>query len=158
MKKILLLLVVLMLGVTAPSYGYNIYAPNSFEVVSVKSWDYKTVEQLLFEGKSPRYHKEDLGNNITRYELAKIIQNLLENDKDPADEEKLAKLRDRFARELSALGVETEKKPRRIEISGDARIRKGSGNITDARVRTETRWDIGNNTNLVVGGSAEKNI
>lgn len=152
MKKKILWLAGLLAALSAEAFAYNIYAPNSFDTVSPKSWDYRTVEELLKKGKAPDYTADFLKNGaVTRYELACVLKNMLDNEKpkDP-DQEVLRKLRQEYERELDALGY---KKPRAkpvpgktlFEFTGDGRIRAGKDGNADGRVRTEGRWLIGGN-------------
>lgn len=150
MKKKILWLAGLLAALSAEAFAYNIYAPNSFDTVSSKSWDYRTVEALLKKGKAPDYTADFLKNGaVTRYELACVLKNMLENEKpkDP-DQGVLRKLRQEYERELDALGYKKPKakpsseKPM-FEFSGDGRVRAGKDGNVDSRVRAEGRWLIG---------------
>lgn len=150
MKKKILWLAGLLAALSAEAFAYNIYAPNSFDTVSPKSWDYRTVEALLKKGKAPDYTADFLKNGaVTRYELACVLKNMLENEKpkDP-DQGVLRKLRQEYERELDALGYKKPKaKPSSekplFEFSGDGRVRAGKDGNVDSRVRAEGRWLIG---------------
>lgn len=164
MKKRILWLAGVLTALSAEAFAYNIYAPNSFDTVSPKSWDYRTVEMLLGKGKAPDYTPDFLRNGaVTRYELGKVIKNMLDNEKpDDPDGGTLLKLRKEYERELDALGYQDahRKKPSGevpvFEFSGDGRIRVGKDGEADGRVRTETRWIIDRNTEVTAGGQAEK--
>ena len=95
MKKTVFL-TALLAAASITGFAYNVYAPNSFDPVSPKSWDYRTVYALTEEGKAPSYTKDFFSRGeITRYELAGIIKNILENhnakDRDHQDLMKLKK-------------------------------------------------------------------
>ena len=49
MKK-KLFLTMLLAAASFTAFAYNPYAPNSFDSVSPKSWDYRTVRTLCSEG------------------------------------------------------------------------------------------------------------
>ena len=77
MKKTLFL-TALLASAWITGFAYNVYAPNSFDPVNPKSWDYRTVYTLTEEGKAPSYTKEFFSRGgITRYELASVIKNML---------------------------------------------------------------------------------
>lgn len=152
----------LLAAASITGFAYNLYAPNSFDPVSPKSWDYRTVETLCREGKAPSYTTDFFSRgSMTRYELASVIKDMLEhhNEKDK-DHESLMKLKKEYARELEALGYREEKKipegKPMLEMSGDGRIRYNSDGDADGRVRVNTRWRIGDDTTVNAGGT--KNV
>lgn len=111
MKKTVFL-TVLLAAASITGFAYNLYAPNSFDSVSPKSWDYRTVETLCREGKAPSYTADFFSRgSMTRYELASVIKDMLEhhNEKDK-DHESLMKLKKEYTRELEALGYREEKR------------------------------------------------
>ena len=111
MKKTVFL-TALLAAASITGFAYNLYAPNSFDPVSPKSWDYRTVEALCREGKAPSYTTDFFSRgSMTRYELASVIKDMLEhhNEKDK-DHESLMKLKKEYARELEALGYKEEKR------------------------------------------------
>ena len=77
--------------------------------------------------------------HLTRFELARAVAAMLRDGHlTPAQREALTPTQKEYARELQALGVGTESKPRgNIEISGDLRLRhtEGTESENDARVR-----------------------
>mgnify|MGYP003599753982 CR=1 FL=1 len=94
MKKTVFL-TALLAAASITGFAYNLYAPNSFDPVSPKSWDYMTVETLCREGKAPSYTTDFFSRgSMTRYELASVIKDMLEhhNEKDK-DHESLMKLK-----------------------------------------------------------------
>jgi len=148
MKK-KLFLTMLLAAASFTAFAYNPYAPNSFDSVSPKSWDYRTVRTLCSEGKAPDYDEKFFNRGeITRYELAGIIKNLLENNSQKGDDgETLVKLKKEYARELESLGYKEEKKRPEgkpiFEISGDGRIRYNNDGKADGRVRVGATANIG---------------
>ncbi|MEE3453018.1 hypothetical protein [Dialister sp.] len=148
MKK-KLFLTLLFAAASFTAFAYNPYAPNSFDSVNPKSWDYQTALSLCREGKAPDYDERFFNRGeITRYELAGVVKNLLENNSQKGDDgQKLAKLKKEYARELESLGYHEEKKKPGgtpiFEIGGDGRIRYNNDGKADARVRIETRANIG---------------
>jgi hypothetical protein len=88
--------------------GYNEYAPNSFDTVSMSSKEYKAVYEFCRQGKAPAYSVSFFAErpNLTRYELAGVIKNLLESGlvTDQRDQAVLNQLKKNYSRELSALG------------------------------------------------------
>ena len=140
--------------------AYNWYAPNSFDTVKKDSWDYKAVYTLCEEGKAPDYTTSFFSKELTRYEIASVIKNVLDNQKDTPADENLAKLKKEYSRELEALGYKEPKKKGSnvkpiFEISGDTRVRYNSDSEVDARARVNTKWHIGKNTDVTIGGKAE---
>lgn len=148
MKK-KLFLTLLFAAASFTAFAYNPYAPNSFDSVNPKSWDYQTALALCREGKAPDYDEKFFNRGeITRYELAGVVKNLLENNSQKGDDgQKLTKLKKEYARELESLGYHEEKKKPGgtpiFEIEGDGRIRYNNDGKADARVRIETRANIG---------------
>lgn len=160
MKKTMFL-TTLLAAASITGFAYNVYAPNSFDPVNPKSWDYRTVYSLTEEGKAPSYTKEFFSRGgITRYELASVIKNMLEHhDGKDRDHEALMKLKKEYARELEALGYKEEKdiSPRKgIDFSGDGRIRYSDGSAVDGRVRVNTTWHIDDSTSVNARGT--KNV
>lgn len=113
-------------------------------------------------GQSPDYTTAFFDRQLTRYELAGVIKDILEGGKTvPEDNPSLMKLRKDYARELEALGWKPPKRqPSKekpiLEIGGDSRIRYNNGGDADARVRVAGRWNITDNTSIQAGG--EKNV
>ncbi len=154
-------LAVLFAAASITGFAYNVYAPNSFDPVSPKSWDYRTVYTLTEEGKAPSYTKDFFSRGgITRYELASVIKNMLEHhDEKDRDHEALMKLKKDYARELESLGYKEAKdlSPRKgIDFSGDGRIRYSDGSSVDGRVRVNTTWHIDDGTSIQARGT--KNV
>lgn len=147
MKK-KLFLTMLFAAASFTAFAYNPYAPNSFDSVSPKSWDYQTLLALCKEGKAPDYDEKFFNRGeITRYELAGIIKNLLENNSREGDDgASLKKLKKEYARELESLGYHEEKKKPEgtpiFEIGGDGRIRYNNDGKADGRVRIDARAHI----------------
>lgn len=142
MKKTLLL-AALFAALSIEGFAYNVYAPNSFDEVSPKSWDYRTVYSLTEEGKAPSYTKSFFGRgSMTRYELASVIKDILQHDDGDGDRAVLMKLKKEYARELSALGYKEERKGSKgkpiFEMSGDGRLRTSSDGDADGRIRIGT--------------------
>ena len=156
-----LLLTTLFVAIAMPSFAYNWYAPNSFDTVKKDSWDYRTVYTLCEAGKAPDYSLGFFDKELTRYELASVIKNILEHQEEADDTETLQRLKKDYARELEALGYkEKKKKPSDgvkplFEIHGDSRIRYNSQSEADARARVNGTWHIGK-TDIVAGGKAGK--
>lgn len=142
------------------TFAYNWYAPNSFDTVKKDSWDYKAAYTLCEEGKAPDYTTSFFSKELTRYEIASVIKNVLDNQTDVAADENLAKLKKEYSRELEALGYkEPQKKGSNVkpifEISGDTRVRYNSDSEADARARVNTKWHIAGKTDVTIGGKAE---
>ena len=142
------------------AFAYNWYAPNSFDTVKKDSWDYKAVYTLCEEGKAPDYTTSFFSKELTRYEIASVIKNVLDNQKDTPTDENLLKLKKEYSRELEVLGYKEPKKKDSqvkpiLEISGDTRVRYNSDSEADARARVNTKWHIGKNTDVAIGGKAE---
>lgn len=144
------------------AYAYNVQAPNSFDDADRGSWEYKAVETMCSEGKSPKYDASYFEGNrhISRYELAGVIIDLLDNGKDLTDEEEasLAKMEKSYSRELAARGwhaPEEEKKQPILEIHGDLRLRHTKGEGDDARARLGFQYNVSDNTTISAGGKAE---
>lgn len=160
MKKALFL-TVCFASLTLTGFAYNVYAPNSFDPVNPKSWDYQTVQSLCREGKAPSYTNDFFSRgSVTRYELASVIKDMLEHHQTgDADHAALMKLKKEYARELEALGYKEEKKIPEgkpiLEMSGDGRIRYSSDGRVDGRVRTGGTWHLGDSTDVTAGGDAE---
>ena len=161
MKKILLL-ASLFTACAIEAFAYNVYAPNSFDTVCKGNYAYKTVYTMCEQGKAPDYTTAFFDRQLTRYELAGVIKDILEGGKTvPEDNPSLMKLRKDYARELEALGWKPPKRqPSKekpiLEIGGDSRIRYNNGGDADARVRVAGRWNITDNTSIQAGG--EKNV
>ena len=148
-------------GMAMGAFAYNPYAPNSFDSVSPKSRDYQTVYLLTGEGKAPAYTPDFFRRgNLTRYELAGIIKNMLENH-DPKDKDygDLMRLKKEYARELDALGYREKKKQPSgnpvMEFSGDGRIRYNDRGEADGRVRVNTTWHIDQATTINASGKKD---
>lgn len=143
------------------AYAYNVQAPNSFDDADRGSWEYKAVETMCSEGKSPKYGADYFEGNrhISRYELAGVIIDLLDNGKDLTDEEEasLAKMEKSYSRELAARGwhAPEEKKQPILEIHGDLRLRHTKGEGDDARARLGFQYNVSDNTTIAAGGKAE---
>lgn len=158
MKKILL--TVLFATMTIQAFAYNWYAPNSFDMVKKDSWDYQTVYTLCEKGEAPDYTVGFFDKELTRYELASVIKNILENSNNQVDAETQDRLKKEYKRELDALGYrEKKEKPDDgvtplFEIHGDSRVRYNSKSEADARARVNGTWHIGK-TDIVAGGKAE---
>ena len=140
-KKVAALLLGIGIGM-APwtTLAYNHYAPNSFDEVERYTEGYLAAATLIEAGAAPGYDATLLARpHLTRFELARAVAAMLRDDQlTPAQREVLAPTQKEYARELQALGVETESKPRgRIEVSGDLRLRhtEGADSGNDARVR-----------------------
>lgn len=94
--------------------AYNEYAPNSFDIVSTSSKEYKAVYAFCRDGKAPGYStaffKER--SDMTRYELAGVIKNILESGlvTNENDQKVLQQLKKNYSRELSALGWQEKRK------------------------------------------------
>jgi hypothetical protein len=162
MKKTVFL-TALLAAASITGFAYNVYAPNSFDPVSPKSWDYRTVYALTEEGKAPSYTKDFFSRGeITRYELAGIIKNMLENhNAKDRDHQDLMKLKKAYARELESLGYQEKRdlsggKPV-MEFSGDGRIRYSDGSAVDGRVRVNTTWHLDNDTTVSARGTKNVN-
>ena len=160
MKRWELLLAGLLLC-SFPASAYNIYAPNSFEEVKPESYAYQTLRQMCEQGKIPGYTTSffDSGRNISRYELAGVLQNALTKGNNLSAEDKgaLQKLKKEYARELEARGYKEDKPEQKpvLEIHGDARLRETKGEGADARLRTRVTWHISQNTDVQGEGTVE---
>lgn len=140
---------------SSAAMAYNVQAPNSWDSAGKGSWEYKAVYRMVEEGRSPSYKTDyfQYGDSLTRYELGKVIADLLKNGKGLTDEEEaeLAKMKKSYRRELDALGwKEPEKKRGPIfEISGDLRLRHTSeGGGSDARARMGFTYHVNRNTSV----------
>lgn len=145
-------------------FAYNFYAPNSWETVDPKSWHYQALYQMCRENKAPSYTEDFFSRGmLTRYEMASLLKDILENKEqsgfDEESKKTLDKLKKEYSRELHVLGWKEEKNKDRnepiVEIGGDARIRWRKGEGTDARVRAGGRWNVGENTYIEGGGSTD---
>lgn len=162
MKKILLCAAILLCA-SAPSMAYNVQAPNSWDSAGKGSWEYKAVYRMVEEGRSPSYKADyfQYGDTLTRYELGKVIVDLLENGKGLTDEEEeeLERMKKSYRRELDALGWEEPRDERTpiLEISGDLRLRHTGGDDggNDARARMGFTYHVGDRTAIHAGGEAK---
>lgn len=138
--------------------AYNWYAPNSFDEVKTTSPDYQLVYQLCRDGKAPGYTADFFSRNLSRYELAGIMESILDHEKALTDEEKeqVLTVAKRYERELEALGYKKKEKrrPPRLSITHDARVRVNDGGDADARVRIGGTWHIGKDTDIESRGNA----
>ena len=159
MKKFLL--TTLFATLTIQCFAYNWYAPNSFDTVKKDSWDYQAVYTLCEKGEAPDYSVGFFDKELTRYELASVIKNILDHQEDTEDNDTLIRLKKDYARELEALGYRDKKKKPSdgvkplFEIHGDSRVRYNSQSEADARARINGTWHIGK-TDIVAGGKAGK--
>lgn len=146
----------------APAGAYNVYAPNSWDAAGTDTLEYQTVERLCEEGKSPKYGADYFvnGAHLTRYELAGVMIDLMDNGKDltNADWVELNKMRRSYRRELDAHGwhaAPKEQKKPLIEISGDLRVRHQSGGNgdggSDARARLGFTYHVDDHTSIQAG-------
>lgn len=154
----------LCLGGGMGAYAYNVQAPNSFDDADRGSWEYRAVETMCAEGKSPKYDASYFKENphISRYELAGVIIDLLDHGRNLSDEdeESLQKMTKSYSRELAARdwhAPEAEKKQPLLEIHGDLRLRHTKGEGDDARARLGFQYNVSDNTTLSAGGKAEVN-
>ncbi len=165
MKK-LALSVLLFFGAlcaSAAAQAYNVQAPNSWDSAGKGSWEYKAVYRMVEEGRSPSYKTGyfQYGDTLTRYELGKVIVDLLENGRGLTDEEnaELDRMKKSYRRELDALGWEEPKDERTpiLEISGDLRLRHTSGGDggNDARARMGFTYHVDGNTSVHGGGEVK---
>ncbi|MDU5915279.1 MAG: hypothetical protein E6Z25_04330 [Negativicoccus succinicivorans] len=120
--------------------AYNHYAPNSFDEVERYTEGYQAAATLIEAGAAPGYDATLLERpHLTRFELARAVAAMLRDGRlTPAQREALAPTQKEYVRELRALGVGAEAKPRgNIEVSGDLRLRhtEGAESENDARVR-----------------------
>lgn len=158
MKK-LCALVLALACLAAPAAAYNVQAPNSFDSAR-GTWEYKALYEMCGEGKSPKYGKDyfSRGGDISRYELAAVLIDILDRGKglDADDEAALARMKKSYSRELEARGwhERAHKKPD-IEISGDLRLRYSKGGDADARARVGVSYPIGSSTTVNASGKAE---
>lgn len=147
------------------AYGasaYNVQAPNSWDDADKGSWEYKAVEEMVDAGKSPAYSASyfDENRHISRYELAGVIVDLLDNGKNltDADDKALDKMKKSYSRELEARGwhePEEEKPAPIIEIHGDLRLRHTKGEGDDARARVGFQYNVNDKTTISAGGKVE---
>lgn len=151
------------MGSAGMAMAYNVQAPNSWDSAGTDSWEYKAVYRMVAEGRAPGYTTDAFryGNTLTRYELGKIIVDLLDNGKGltDAEEAELEKMKKSYSRELESLGWEEpadERKPI-LEISGDVRLRhtSGEGGGNDARARMNLTYHVSDNTSVHAGAQAE---
>lgn len=161
MKKLLTALA-LAVSLTAPVSAYNVQAPNSFDDAGRGTWEFKAVQKMCEEDKSPAYDASYFaaGAHISRYELAGVIMDLLSHGKNlSADDEKaLGRMKISYRRELSARGwkePEAEKKKPIMEIHGDLRVRHTKGEGNDARARLGFEYHADEHTTIGVGGKKE---
>lgn len=161
MKRIYAL-VLAFLCLSGSAAAYNVQAPNSFDDAGRGSWEFKAVRRMCEEKKSPAYGADYFQENrhISRYELAGVIIDLLENGSGltEADEDALGRMQKSYARELEARGWEEEAEPQKqpiIEIHGDLRLRHTKGEGTDGRARVGFQYDLDDRTSVRAGGKAE---
>ena len=115
MKKSLVLVMAMALGVTASAY-----AANPFSDVPAGHWAYDAVNKLAAEGVVDGYPDGTYGGDklMTRYEMAQIVAKAMAKG---ANVDKLAA---EFADELDSLGVRVanlEKKADNVKITGEVR-------------------------------------
>lgn len=150
------------LALSGTAGAYNLEAPNSFDIVSPGSADYREVYSFCEEGKAPGYTTDYFTQrkSMTRYELASVIKSILQSRGQftftPDEENNLRQLRQDYARELEALGWK-DPKPKEVkpifEFHGDARVRQSSGGRSDGRARVGMKWNIDDNTSAQAQGS-----
>lgn len=159
MKKFLL--TALLATIAIPCFAYNWYAPNSFDTVKKDSWAYHAVYTLCEKGEAPDYSLGFFDKELTRYELASVIKNILEHQEETDDNDTLQRLKKEYARELEAQGYREKKKKSAdsvkplFEIHGDSRVRYHSESEADARARINGTWHIGK-TDIIAGGKTGK--
>ena len=132
MKKSLVLVMAMALGVTASAY-----AANPFSDVPAGHWAYDAVNKLAAEGVVDGYPDGTYGGDklMTRYEMAQIVAKAMAKG---ANVDKLAA---EFADELDSLGVRVanlEKKSDNVKITGQIRAsyRDADDKGHEGRLRT----------------------
>lgn len=166
MKTRYALLMALCLLAAAPAGAYNVHWPNSWGAAGTGTWEYREVYRMCEENKSPKYDISyfDNGENLSRYELAGVIIDLLDNGQNLTREdwEQLRKMRQSYHRELEARGWRGTVRERRgspIEIHGDLRVRHQSGGNSDggndARARVGVTYHVNDRTSINAGHVAE---
>ena len=160
------LLMALALLCAAPASAYNVHWPNSWDSAGTGTWEYKEVYRMCEEKKSPRYDTSyfENGARLSRYELAGVIIDLLDNGQNLTrdDWESLKKMRQSYHRELEARGWKGHPRPGRdpvLEIHGDLRVRHKSGGNSDggndARARVGVTYHVNDRTSINAGHVAE---
>lgn len=161
MKRMLLIFCCL-LGLTFPAGAFGDWTPNAFDDAGKSTWEYKAVETMCKEGKSPAY---DAGffarDHISRYELAGVIADLLDHGKNLTEPEKenLDRMKLTYKEELASRGwheKQAEKPKPLLEIHGDLRVRKTSGEDPDARARVGFTLPVGDQTTVTAGKTIGK--
>lgn len=152
----------LALCVAGGASAYNVQAPNSFDDAGRGSWEFKAVQKMCEEKKSPEYDASYFKDNahISRYELAGVIMDLLENGRglSEEDETQLSRMKKSYRRELEARGwkePEREREKPLMEIHGDLRVRHTKGEGNDARARVGFQYNVSDNTSIHAGGKVE---
>lgn len=147
----------------APAAAYNVQAPNSWDSAGTNTWEYREVYRMCGEGKSPKYDLSyfENGNLLSRYELAGVMIDLMDNGTGLTDSDRQAldRMRRSYRRELDARGwhgTPKEKKKPIIEIHGDLRVRHQSGDNSggsddDARARVGFTYHVSDNTSIHAG-------
>ncbi len=140
--------------------AYNVFAPNSFDTAGTNTWEYKELERMCREGKSPKYDASyfEHGERLSRYELAGVLIDIMDHGQDlsNADWTVLNKIRRSYRRELEARGwhlAPQEKKKPILEIHGDLRVRHQSGGNSggsddDARARVGFTYHVNDHTSI----------
>ena len=86
--------------------AYNPYAPNQFDTVEKTTWEYQSVSSLAKAGlTNGDVSKLTPSYNITRYEMAQLVQTIVDNrEKATATQkEQIDKLSEAFADDLKYL-------------------------------------------------------
>jgi hypothetical protein len=164
MKKVSLALALILGLMACPAEAYNVFAPNSFDSARMNSFEYQTLRTMTKEGKIPHYKVTyfNRGDNISRYELADVLIDALDNGQGMTAEDlqNLKKIKKSYSRELDAKGwkdpnPEPESKDPIIEIHGDVRIREREGYGADGRMRVGAKYNLNRNTAIHIGGEAD---
>ena len=112
MKRLILLVAGLCILAVGTVSAYNPYAPNQFDAVERNTWEFKTAYSLAQSGLTggdmtkfaPTY-------NLTRYELAEIVDVLIQNRSraNAEQQQQIDKLSDAFEKDLEGLHPQSVK-------------------------------------------------
>ena len=96
----------------------------------------------------------------TRYELADVIIDLLDEGRnlDDHDRQLLDRMKISYSRELDARGWKEKKQNgpgSSAEVGGDIRISKTTGKDADGRIRAGMKYDLDDKTEIAAEGQAK---
>lgn len=103
MKRILVLLAVLCLSLSAAVSAYNPYAPNQFDTMDRNTWEFQYLYDLTKEGiTGADIQKFSPTYALTRYEMAQMVEVALQrrSKTTAAQQEKIDRLAKAFATDL----------------------------------------------------------